>query len=62
MARHRNHEVPPGIANKPLNLAFIRHDDFGASTSLPHSGVWRYGETIRDVGRREHVSAGRPSE
>ena len=23
---------------------------------------WRYGETIRDAGRREHVSAGRPSE
>src|SRR5690606_38652884 len=61
-ARDRHHEVTPGIADQSFNAALIWHGRADAPTSLPHFGGRRYGETIRDVGRREHASAGRPSE
>ena len=51
-----------GKAHGVLDLGLIWHDHADASISLPHFGGRRYGETIRDVGRREHASAGRPSE
>lgn len=48
--------------DQPLYLTLIWHGGADASTSLPHPSGRRYGETIRDVGRQEHASAGRPSE
>jgi hypothetical protein len=44
-----------------LNGAIIRHVGGGASMSCrsPPPGLG-YGETIRDMGHREHASAGRP--
>lgn len=54
-------EVLADIAERALDLSLIWHDRVDASISLPHFGGRRYGETIRDVGHREHASAGRPS-
>ena len=34
-------EVLADVAVRPLDLALIRHDRLGASTSLPHFGGWR---------------------
>jgi len=60
--RDWRHEVRPGKLDQSLHLALIRHDGGGAPTSLPHFGDWRYGETIRDVGRREHAKCGQTVE
>ena len=54
-------EVLADVAERPLYLALIRHDGL-RRPDVPLSPVERrYGETIRDMGRREHVSAGRPT-
>ncbi len=44
-----------------LDLAIIRHDTPGAPMFLLILVDRRYGETIRDMGHREHASAGRPT-
>lgn len=55
-------EILADVTERPLDLTFIWHGGADASISLPHPSGRRYGETIRDVGRQEHASAGRPSE
>ena len=60
-------ETPPrdgivlDVAHAPLDLTLIRHDALGAPMFLLILVDRRYGETIRDMGHREHASAGRPT-
>ena len=53
-------EVLADVAERPLDFPFIRHDGLGV-LSFPLTVGRRYGATIRELGRREHVSAGRPT-
>jgi hypothetical protein len=43
----------------PLDLTVIRYEIRRRLCLFPE-GNWRYGEPIRDTGRREHEGAGRP--
>ena len=48
-------------AVEALHHAVIRHVGGGASLSCRSPPGLGYGETIRDMGHREHASAGRPT-
>ena len=55
------HDLLLERAEEPLDDAVIRHVGGGASMSCRSRPGPGYGETIRDMGHREHASAGRPS-
>ena len=60
LAERNSVELVQDRAMETLANAVIRHDDFGALMFGPFLREKGYGEPIRDTGRREHESAGRP--